>query len=457
MTVSTRTGGRGLRALVLSAVGALTGVVLAAGGIAASSDTAQASHYRADQIEWHVTTGNTVMFHLGLSTSASYFNYPAPGSTISAGALDYGDGAREARVPFTVGTVDRVNNVLTAEAVLTHSFASEGPFTVTFSDCCRLLSPTHINNSGADSILTTTVDLANAQASPSSAISPIVDCPIEAVCAFRIPAIGGTAGSELRYRLATTAESGIVSQPGPPYSSTAAEIDPVTGVYTWDTARARVNATGFSFYSTQVVIEEYVDGALVASLPIDFFIRLSGEVTNAAPVFEAPTPADGAEITVSLGFPVSFGVQASDPDPGDIVTPGILQLPAGAVFDPVPGNPATASFDWTPTALGDYILILTAQDQQGLQSVQRSIVVHVVPMADEELEPEEEADDIVTLAPEPSGSAGDPQPAGTEAAGRLAATGSDSAWVGALAGSAVFLAVAGAAIVVILRRRPMSR
>ncbi|MEY9953033.1 hypothetical protein [Leifsonia sp. EB34] len=324
--------------------------------------------------------------------------------------------------------------------------------------------PAHINNGDGSSILTTTVDLVKAQASPSSAISPIVDCPIGAVCAFRIPAIGGTPGSELRYRMATSAESGVVSQPGPPHALSAAEIDPVTGVYTWDTTGARVNATGFSFYSTQVVVEEYVGGVLVATLPIDFFIRLSDDVSNAAPVFDAPTPADGTEISVAIGFPVSFGIQASDPDVGDIVTLAILQLPTGAVLNPVAGNPATATFDWTPTALGDYILILTAQDQSGLQAVQRSIIVHVVPMADEGLEPDEEEGDIVTPAPEPNGSDGVKQPTVTvtdstvkATGGRLAATGSDGAWTGVLAGTAGFLAVAGVVIVAILRRRPTSR
>lgn len=456
MITSTKTRGRRLRALVLAAVGAFTGLVLAAGGLAASSDTAQATHYRADQIEWHVTTGNTVMFHVTISTRASGFPSPAPGTTISAGALDYGDGTGASTV-FTVGTLDVANDVLTAETVVTHQYASEGPFAVRFVDCCRLSSPAHINNPLGESILTTTVDLAKAQASPSSAISPVIDCPIDAACAFRIPAIGGTPGSEIRFRMAAYEESGVTSQPGPPYSLTAAEIDPVTGVYTWDTTGAYVNATGFSFYSTQVVVEEYVGGLLVATLPIDFFIRLSDDVSNAAPAFDAPTPADGAEISVAVGFPVSFRIQASDPDVGDIVTLGIVQLPAGAVLNPVAGNPATASFDWTPTAMGDYILILTAQDQNGVQALQRSIIVHVVPMADEELEPDEEEGDIVTPASEPNGSDAVVQPAVMATNHQLAATGYESAWIGVLAATAAFLAFAGVAIVAISRRRPTSR
>ncbi len=426
-----------------------------------SNDAAQASHYRADQIEWHVTTGNAVMFHIGLSTRATAFGSPAPGSTFSAGSLAFGDGSTMQVVPFTVITLDSANNVLTAEAVFTHQYGSAGPFSVRFADCCRLSSPMHINNPDASSVLTTTIDLSRAQAGPNSAISPIVDCPIEAACAFRIPAVGGTPGSELRYRMATSAESGIVSQPGPPHASNEAAIDPVTGVYSWETTGALLNANGFSFYSTQVVVEEYVSGVLVASLPIDFFIRLSGDVSNAAPVFDDPTPADGTEISVFLGGAVSFGIDASDPDVGDIVTPGILQLPAGAVLVPVPGNPATASFDWTPTAIGDYILILTAQDQSGLQAVQRSIIVHVQPLADEQQEPDPdpdlEEDVVVTPAPEPETSVGDVQPAEADSSGRLAATGSEAGWTGTLAGAAALLVFAGIALVVVHGRRPANR
>ena len=54
-----------------------------------------------------------------------------------------------------------------------------------------------------------------------------------------------------------------------------------------------------------------------------------------------------------------------------------MNKPAAATFTPVPGNPATATFSWTPTAAGTTIVNLTAQDQNGLGALTRAITINV--------------------------------------------------------------------------------
>ncbi|NQX27144.1 Ig-like domain-containing protein [Microbacteriaceae bacterium VKM Ac-2854] len=364
-----------LFAILGAAVLALTSVLFVAA-------PAQATHYRADQLTWHLDSGTTVEFHINASFRASYFGVTGAGETFGAGTLDLGDGSFESPT-FTSSSYDAANDVVTGEAHVTHTYPGTGPYSVIFSDCCRLSGPAHINNPDADISVVTTVDLSKATASPESAISPIVDCPKNATCSFVVPVVRGTAGSSVSYRFATAAESGITNQPGAPYAPNNASIDPSSGAYTWNTTGATLStedATGGStFYSTQVIIEESVGGSIVSSVAVDFFIRLGTGTTNQAPVFQAPTPADGTTLTVELGDPATFSVSAVDADAADTVTPALVSTPTGATFTVTPGNPGTGTFSWTPTALGSTILVLTAQDQLGLQAVQRSVIADVVP------------------------------------------------------------------------------
>ena len=94
-------------------------------------------------------------------------------------------------------------------------------------------------------------------ASPIGLVPPIVDCPVEAVCAFSVPA-SDPDNQPMRWRLATGVEAGGFvggfTQPA------GAAIDAATGVYTWDTHGALLASSGSTFYSTQVMIENVVGG-----------------------------------------------------------------------------------------------------------------------------------------------------------------------------------------------------
>jgi uncharacterized repeat protein (TIGR01451 family) len=337
-----------------------------------------ASHYRANQITWMETATNTAEFELTGSWRMSFFfgSTPAVGDTFQPDCIAYGDGFSDCPT-YSVTSTDALNDIVSGEAMTTHTYTGTGPFVASILNCCRLSGPQHVNNPDGSVQFATTVDFEDTVASPVSSISPIVDCPINSLCQFTVPALDPD-GQGLRWRLATSDEAGgDFAQPGPPHATNAALIDSATGLYSWDTTGATLNeAGGDTYYSTQVIIENFVGTSVVSSIAVDFFIRLSTS-TNQAPVFVDPTPADSTVINTTVGSVVSFSTAASDPDSGDVVTLGMLGKPAAATYSTVSANPATGSFSWTPTASGSVILTLIAQDQNGLGATQRSIVINV--------------------------------------------------------------------------------
>lgn len=339
----------------------------------------QASHLRSTQLNWTTVSGRTAEFHSTVGLRRSYFGSPVVGSVIAPIGIAFGDGI-SASPAHRVILVDAANDWILAEATFTHTYPGNGPYTAYADICCRLSRPQHINNSDGNNRAQTIVNFATTSANPVSSISPIVDCPRSAVCSFTVPAFDPD-DQELRYRLATGAEAtgGSFVQPGPPYATNPATINPTTGVYSWNTTGATLAPSGYdTYYSTQVMIENLVDGVVVSKTPVDFFIRLTDQAsTNHPPEFHTPTPADGTEYQVRLGQSIQFEVAADDHDAGDTVTLGMLGKPAAATFATATANPAHGTFSWTPTQLGKTILTLTAQDRFGLGAVQRSIIIDV--------------------------------------------------------------------------------
>jgi hypothetical protein len=363
------------RALValLAVVGSLVAVTLG------TTAPAAASHYRANQLTWHAGAApNAVEFHLSGSWRCTFFADPcdvAPGEVVTTEYVDPGDGAGYVEVEMLVVSVDVANDVVTADGHATYTYGAPGAYVASSSGCCRLSSFNgHLNNGDGDIRYETLVNLPATSASPVGLVPPIVDCPVEAVCTFSVPA-SDPDNQPMRWRLATAEEAsgydGGFTQPS------GASIDATSGLYTWDTRGAELAPTGSTFYSTQVMIENVVAGTVVSRTAVDFFIRLGSNSTNAQPVFVSPTPANGAVIAASVGAPMSFQVAAQDSDATDVVTPSVLGAPSGATFTPTPGNPATGTFSWTPTAVGDVNVTLLAADDKGLGAVPRTVTIRV--------------------------------------------------------------------------------
>jgi PKD repeat protein len=337
------------------------------------------SHLRSAQLTWTLVSGRTVAFDSKVGLRRSAYGSPVVGTLISL-PISFGDGSA-ASVLHTVVHVDAANDWILVEGSTTKTYSGTASSFVAFSQiCCRLSqSSGHMNNGDRYNRAETLVSFQTA-GSPQSSISPIVDCPKSSLCTFAVPATHPETGG-LSFRFATPLEAtgtSLFYQPGPPQATYAAQIDPSTGVYSWNTEGATLHASGDSFYSTQVMVEKSVNGSVVAKTPIDFFIRLTDAASsNNPPVFEGDTPADGTTIDAVVGSPVIFDVKASDPDDGDIVTLAILGAPAEATFSAIADNPATGTFSWTPMAAGSTILTLTAQDQLGLGALQRSVTIFV--------------------------------------------------------------------------------
>ena len=230
---------RTIRRIAFSAVIGLIGAMLAL--ITIGAGPAAATHFRANTMTWHQTTGNNVEFHLsGAWRCTGFFANclssppapgtvipsPAPGTGLETGTLDPDQGPN-IQPTFTVVSVDTVNNVVVGEAHQAKSYTSAGPFNVTFSDCCRLSAPLHRNNPDVNMQVTTIVNLAQTSASPESSMPPVVDCKVNTICQFNVPAFDDD-GHTLRYRMATAAEAAgsgggptTFVQPGPPKRQTS--------------------------------------------------------------------------------------------------------------------------------------------------------------------------------------------------------------------------------------------
>ncbi|MGH3370609.1 MAG: HYR domain-containing protein, partial [Nocardioidaceae bacterium] len=381
---------------VLAALVLLSGLSVLA---VASAPPSGATHFRATQLSWHKSanpnTPRLVEFHFTGSFRRSYFTqqgYSANvGTTVPIQATDsisglfFGDGQRLTDFNATVVSIDSANDQLTVEAHLTHTYSGTATtFTAYYHNCCRLSGPAHRNNPDRASRQETLVSLAaGVTASPESAVSPVVDCPVNALCQFFVPATDADS-ADLSYRLATSAEasgtganSGFI-QPRSTNGANVASMHPTTGLYSWNTTGASMaSGNTASFFSTQVVVEKRLPGVPtpVSKLAVDFFIRVNPTTSpNQAPVFVSPpTPANGATIDVVAGQEATFDVRATDANNNATVTLGTLALPAGATFTKVNGNPATGTFRWTPSAVGQTFITLTAQDQFGLQATQRTV------------------------------------------------------------------------------------
>jgi hypothetical protein len=383
--------------IALGVIVALLAGMLAVAVSVVTAPPAAATHDRAAQLTWHLDTGRTVEFHFDGAFRRSYFAtfasggsgagpYPMPGPNVGdtvtilasgSNLLSFGDGSFLNTIVAEVGSVDAANDTITVHAHIAHTYpGTSTEFIAAFENCCRLSPPQHINNPDRGMRTETRVSLQpDVTASPESEVSPIVDCPVNALCQFFLPATDADNGT-LSWAFASSAQA--AGSAGPFVQPVGATIDPATGLYQWDTTGQSVNPSGNSYFSTQVIITETAPSGGTATVAVDFFLRVTSTASpNQPPVFSGATPADGTLIEVPVNAPVGFTTEATDPDAGAVVTLGMLNKPASATYATVAGDPASGTFSWTPTTVGDTIVTLTAQDQFGLQATQRSLTIRV--------------------------------------------------------------------------------
>lgn len=361
---------------------ALTLLLVGFIALALTPQSAEATHFRYGHITWAPTANaNEVQFVVtaafrngyGVNAVGQYFT-----EVIGGTGLQFGDGGSTTSADWHVigfsglcgepGLQDvviaRLDPGQTGADVVLHTYAPGGPYVAEINSCCRILSPEHINNPTDGYRVCVDVQLTGGNASPVSGMPPVVAFGKNQVNNFLVPASDPNSDA-LSFRLSTTAESeplGTFVQPGPPDAPNALSIDPFSGIITWNTTGATENGGGNTIYSCGIVIE---DGS--GRVGLDFLICLVDSLgCNDPPRFGyPPTPQNGSLIQGCADDTISFTVQASDPDGGDVVTISNLGLPPGATVScGTPGNPSSCTFTWATNLgnVGNYVVQFQASD-----------------------------------------------------------------------------------------------
>ncbi|GAB3741095.1 hypothetical protein GCM10027594_20890 [Hymenobacter agri] len=325
----------------------------------AASSPALATHYRYGSLTWQTVasdpTGRTIKFKVSQAFREDFpwpGGPPSVGDTENTGSLLFGDSGG-APINLVITSVNLVDNSFYGEVEITHTYASTGSFTASFTGGNRL-SPPLQNNADQSWYVSTDVTTGTTNNSPISTLPAVVNLAVgQPAATFTVP---GSDAQPLTYSLVSSG-----SLPVPFTNAPGLSITPA-GVATFST----VGKTVSNFYNAIVRIS---DGS--TSIMVDFLIRIVG--ASASPVFDyGPTPANNSTIQVVAGHPVSFGVQAHDPDAGDVVSLAGSGLPLGSAFAlPTPANPVSSTFSWTPGVadVGPHVLSFTAQDPVGVQAI----------------------------------------------------------------------------------------
>jgi hypothetical protein len=285
-----------------------------------------------------------------------------------------------------VDLLDR-NDFPTINTNVGYTYSAPGNYTASINSCCRVN-----NSSGASNfIVDTIVNVGSGNSPPNSSQTPIVQCPVNAVCEFNVVA-NDPDGDPLSFALS----SGF-TQPGPPAAPNAASINS-SGRYVWNTTGA---GSAGAQYPTQVIIRD-LDGSgqEKSHISVDFLIQLSNNV-GSPPVFDSPpAPVCGTTVPTLTDRPVSFTVQASDPDANQ-VSLNVAGLPAGATMTPslpTSGNPVLSDFGWTPGLgdVGNRVLSYAASDGTG-QQASCGITVRVVAGIADVVVDEDAPDTVIDL------------------------------------------------------------
>lgn len=346
---------------------------------------AQASHFRFGHFTWEHrpdVSEYTVDFTLVVAFRKSYFisGTPSLGQVFKPGGFNFGDG-QAANFDFEIIAFNVQEDWILGRAktnggepgVVRHTYSAANqngqPYLAYLGSCCRIGS---LRNSGGSSYtVETKVDLTEGNSSPLSSLPPIVTCP-RGDCDFLVPAVDKD-GDTLRWRLATSSESGITSVP------VGLSIDSNTGYIQWQGSAS----SSLGLYATQVVIEDLDEqGNAKSSVAIDFIINHQEFANNNPPAFDhPPSPQDGERVIAIVGQELLINLQATDPDVADNVFIGHVGLPKNATLDTAAAQTsATAVMRWTPTTtdIGEKLITFTVNDDKGSAAKPLGITIEVI-------------------------------------------------------------------------------
>jgi lysophospholipase L1-like esterase len=345
----------------LLTVVALVGSTLAV-SLVVSAPNAYATHFRYRSLTWERLSpaGNQVRLDLRIADRRSYHGSPDVGDAWTE-SVNFGDGTSGSMSGY-VTSVNAIDDWFIAEVATSHTYPSDGPFSVTWQSCCTLSS---LRNSPDSSLTSRTVVNLNDSngGSPKTSVSPIVNVPAAGVQTFRLPA-SDIDGDNLSFRLATQAESQI-TQPSD------LSIDSRTGVMTWNTT-GKPNG----LWITTVIVSDGVaprSASSAAEAQVTFLLNLGANGGLAPSWISPPTPPDRETFDVEVGSTTELSLQASDPE-GLPVTITAIGLPEGMSCTGLsqPTLNALATCQISPPSSGFDLVTFDAQDPSGVSAGART-------------------------------------------------------------------------------------
>jgi len=329
-------------------------------------------HFGYGHISWKKGDGNSVSFRLVTMWRRSYDgNYKLYHTGASAGEYKKGTGTGSDGRPITGDRIEvngrqwpefnfgddtssYVEGVVTAysasedwfllETTYDHTYASQGPWEVSFTGCCRLASLANTGPKMADQswILKARVNLSTEQACPDAKTLPIVSVPGGQKTQFFVPATD--AHNALPTKYTPNGDVVKVVNANDPYGKVEFNgVGKAKGVYS-----ASVNAWNGNSYC-----------------PIDFLISvtsktqpsatggngLAGDVNaNGYKALDESKNTQAAATTEYVGFGFSFTVAGSAQGAGHNLGVTWGGVPSGVQLSVVKGvNPITQTVTWKPS------------------------------------------------------------------------------------------------------------
>ncbi|MBI5802249.1 MAG: PD40 domain-containing protein [Verrucomicrobia bacterium] len=324
--------------------------------------TASASHFRFANLSWKRAPGtNALAVEITLTEAWQRFSKGTVGYSFGdgTGTFDSSTASLIATLADISGEQYEVWRYTT-----THTYPSNGIFTISGSSCCRIESL--VNASSASESLSMLVDLRGS----SNTGSPVTTAPVILQMqagtnnSIALPVVDPD-GDAFTVRLSTSTESSI---PSIPTVGTNTMSVTAGGVLNWNT----VGGTNGQKFALQVLIEERRAGNTTGTnglVPLDFIIELAGSLTNSTPTISGTN----GSIIVAANQTFTTTFVGTDPEGGPLRI-NHQGLPPGATITPADGttnsSPATVMFSWTPSLAdvgSSYAVLIFFTDQGGLQ------------------------------------------------------------------------------------------
>lgn len=346
---------------------------------------AWATHNRAGEIiVCHVsgyTYQVTIITHTKLSAPADRPELP----------LDWGDGQVDT-ITRTSIVDDPTRDLRRSEYVATHQYAGPGSFTLEMEDANRNSGVNNIPNSVLQSFCVKTQFVISPITAQNCSVR-FLNSPIQDACLnepwIHNPAAYDPDGDSLSYEPAVCLGLNCdpitgYTFPGPNYS-----IDPLSGTITW------IAPNTLGEYNIAFIVREWRRAfgvwTQVGWVTRDMQITVK-PCANRTPQIEAL-----ADTCVEAGTFLSFGVQASDPDAGQLITmtafgqPFIVPQSPATFLSPSPGQSVNGIFSWNTACshvrLQPYQVVFSATDNDPEVQLQNYSAMFITVVAPAPLNP----------------------------------------------------------------------